>query len=173
MKKQLTLNQNNSSRVYALLEPIKTRVNGEDEYITELTIPEFISVGDFRGIGFGKYTQAVNTANVVIACSKLKKTEETALQSPDSLRCFEMISDLGLLDFKDECSQELTEIIQNIKPVMVLVRKITAEMSDIVEFACQVLELNRVNKAELNEMDIRDFMPAAIMVIEVFTRSKS
>jgi hypothetical protein len=172
MKKQLTLNQNNSGRVYTLLKPIKTRVKGEDEYITELTIPDFITVGDFRGIGFGKYTQAVNAGNVVIACTKLKKTEEVHLQSPDALRCFELINDLGLLEFKEECSEELAEIIDNITPVMVLVRKITAEMSDIVEFSCQVLELNRVNKAELNAMDIRDFMPAAIRIIEVFTKSK-
>jgi hypothetical protein len=172
MKSQLTLNQNNSGRVYTLIEPIKTRVNGEDEYITELTIPEFITVGDFRNIGFGKNTQTVNAFNVLLAATKLKKNDADQLHFADLTGYSEKITELSLLDFKEECSEELINIIDNIKPVMVLVRKITAEMSDIIDFSCQVLELNGLNKDELNAIDIREFMPAAQRVIEVFTRSK-
>ena len=153
---------------YILKYPFLSRVNGEDVMIEELNIPEFITVGMFRSVKSGG-TDAVKSSYIVNACSGIKKSDANFLQLPDILGYANQITDMGLVEFNEECNSELSKTIDTIKPVMILVKKITVNIDESVEFACQVLELNGHKKETLNAMDIREFMPAVSKVIEVFT----
>ncbi len=156
---------------YILKYPFKSRINGEDVMIEELNIPEFITVGMFRSVK-SQGTDIVKSSDILTACSGIKKNDANFLQVSDILGYINELNSLELLEFNEECNSELSKTIDTIKPVMILVKKITVNIDESVEFACQVLELNGHKKEVLNAMDIREFMPAVSRVIEVFTTGK-
>lgn len=138
--------------------PFKSRRNGEDVEISELPLPEVITVGMFRRAPI-KANQILWAHNLTEVCAKLGPYDAAKLMSPDAV---DYVATLApLLEADDAPGFDVPKI----RPVKALISKITASVNEPVEFAAQLLEHSGMKASEINAMDVRKFLPAVELVL--------
>jgi hypothetical protein len=150
--------------MYQLKSPIKSRVNGEDVTITDLPIPTVITVGMMRRVNFSN--ALLLAIELTTVCAGLDAWSEAKLQSADAIAYTQELS--ALLEPNINSTFTLPEI----RPVKAQIAKITANLSQGLEFACQALQVSGMSRDTLDAMDVRDFLPHVEKIIEVFTNPK-
>lgn len=153
--------------MYKLQTQIKWRdtKSQEDHLITELPLPDIVTVAQSRAIhGANEFELAHNMA-VVLGGLKTPQ-QKNGLEIPDALGYMAALTDAGLFD--DSQVEAFDFDVSTIKPVLALVKKLTCTMDKQTEFVCQVLEASGCDKAKLNTADIRSLRQIMPAVIGVF-----
>lgn len=151
---------------YTLQKPFKSRRNGEDVQITELEVPEIVTVGMMRKVPQGNALLAAH--GMTEACAKLGLMDAAKLETPDAVAYSNLLVDK--LNPHDEPGFKVPEI----KPIRALIAKITADInSQPIEFAAQVLEHSGMQRAEIDAMEIGAFLPAVELITGAFIGPKS
>lgn len=150
---------------YTLKTPYPSRRNGETVQVTELQLPEVVTVGMMRKVRQGLALMAAH--DVTEVCSGMTAFDASKLTTPDALGYADSLGD-RLRPF-DEPGFAVPEI----KPVKTLVQKLTADVSQPIEFAAQVLQHSGMKKADIDAMDVRGFLPAVEQIVESFTDPKA
>lgn len=153
---------------YKLLSPIKYRKDGQDAFLTELELPSVVTVKMMRQVKDVKKTLSV-PIDIAAAAANLTPLQKSGLELPDALAYVTMLNDAGLLDANEESAIKIPQV----KPVMSLINRITADTNAVYDFAAQVLILSGANEAEINAMDARDLMAVLPDILNVFTTGKA
>lgn len=149
---------------YQLQQPFKARQGGADVEYTELSIPDIVTVGMMRQVSPGNTLLRAHALTEV--CAGLGPFEAAKLATADAMGYVAAIGEL--LTPHDEPGFALPEI----KPVRALMAKITAEPTEQVEFAAQVLQHSGMARSEIDAMDVRAFIPAARLVAQAVASPK-
>ena len=151
--------------IYTLKTPFDSRVDGQTIKVTELLVPELITVGMMRKVQQGSVLGAAH--DLTNACAGLNVFDASKVTTPDALGYVEDLSDL--LQPFEVASFEVPEI----KPIQALVKKITVDATQPIEFCAQVLQHHGFKKTEIDAMDLRGFMPAIEEIMRSFFDPKT
>lgn len=151
--------------MYQLITPFKSRRDGVDVEYTELPVPEVVTVAMMRRLPVG--SELIFAHGLAEICAGLNAFEAAKLTTPDAIGYTDFIAEL--ITAFDEPGFEIPEI----KPVKALVAKITASVSQSVEFAAQVLQHSGMKRELINAMDIRAFLPAVEAIKEAVISPKN
>ena len=151
---------------YTLKHPFKSRRQGQDVEVTELPLPQVITVGLFRKAGnFGN--QLLWAHQMTEAAAGLNAIDASKLMTPDAIG---YVSELAsLLEPTDEHPDF---VIPEIRPVKALVKRITATPQEAAEFVAQVLIASGVKASDLDGMDVRKYLPLIQPVLEAMSDPK-
>ena len=149
---------------YLLQTPYKSRRNGKDLEVTELDLPEVVTVKMLRAVAPGN-TMAKAHA-LVEACTGMSPFDANSLTTPDALGYTAALADLLVPH------AEASFVVPVIKPVKTLIQKITVDVDHPVEFAAQVLQAQGMPRADIDAMDVRGFIPAIELVMAAFVGPK-
>ena len=149
---------------YTLQTPYKSRRDGQDVDVTELEIPEVVTVKMLRKVPPGNTMTKAHA--LVEACTGMSAFDAAKLTTPDALGYSEALGDR--LIPHDEPSFKVPDI----KPVKTLIQKITVDVDHPVEFAAQVLQAQGMPRAEIDEMDVRGFIPVIDLIMGAFVGPK-
>ena len=144
--------------VYTLKHPFKSRRDGRDVEVAELPLPELITVGMFRKAPL-RGNQMLWAHHMTEVCTGLNPIDASKVMTPDAIGYVAELAEL--LEPAADHGFELPEI----RPVRALVAKITVDQSDALEFAAQVLQHSGMKLADINAMDVRQFLPAVPLVL--------
>lgn len=153
--------------MHTLLSPIKARRNNADHTITELDIPEVVTVGMMRKVepSTNELLQALNLTAVLAGLDPISASK---LETQDAIAYVETITTLGLITANDVAGFDVPVI----KPLRAALQKVTASISNSLEFSAQVLEAAGMKRSEIDAMDFRDFAPAIPKITEAFISPK-
>ncbi len=151
--------------IYTLKYPFKSRRDGRDVEITELAIPSAVTVSMFRKAG-PTGNQLLWAHQFTEVCAGLNAIDASKLMTPDALGYVEEL--LPLITPFDE----VTVAIPEIKPVKSVIAKITANPNDTAEFAAQILAASGFKREELDNMDVRQFLPMLPQILEAMSDPK-
>lgn len=144
--------------MYQLKHPFKARRKGIEVEYTELPMPDVITVGMLRKVPAGN--SLLRSHALTEVCAGLGPFEAAKLSTADALGYTSGMA--HLLEPLEEPAFELPQI----RPVRALMAKITAEPSNPVEFAAQVLQHSGMQASAIDAMDVRGFLPAVPVVVE-------
>ncbi|MDP2380738.1 MAG: hypothetical protein Q8M35_09715 [Pseudohongiella sp.] len=154
-----------TDKTYKLTAPFDVRRNNENVQITELPLPEVVTVGLMRKVvASGSLLFAHELTE---ACAGLGPFEAAKLQTPDALGYISTIE--GLLWPEPLPGFEMPEI----KVFKALLKKITVEPNRPTEFVAQVLQHSGMARDDIDAMDYRAFAPAIPLVLEMFPGPKN
>lgn len=151
---------------YVLQTPYKSRRDGQDVLVTELDVPDVVTVGMMRKVPVGNALLAAHC--LTEACAKISTFDAAKLQTPDAIGYSNLLTDK--LAAHEVAGFEVPEI----KPVRALIAKITADINaQPIDFAAQVLQHSGMPRAEIDAMAIGAFLPAVEQIIGVFIDPKN
>lgn len=158
--------------MYQLKTPIKSRQKGADIEITELALPEVVTVGMMAAAQRQSGTDEAMAHNIDMAASISGLDPFTAakLSLADALGYLEALKKAGLLGRQEGVEPEFIEPIEPIelpviKPLRSSLKGVTATHFQPVELALQVLEKSGNPRAQYLSIDIRAFMPPASVML--------
>ena len=151
---------------YTLKHPFKSRRLGQDVEVTELPLPQTVTVGMFRKAG-SHANQLLWAHQMTEACAGLNAIDASKLMTPDAIGYVTALAPM-LEPTEDEPSLQVPEI----RPVKALVQRITAAPTDAAEFVAQVLVASGVKAGELDSLDVRQFLPVMQGVLEAMSDPK-
>lgn len=151
---------------YKLITPFKSRQNGQDVTISELEVPEVVTVAMMRKVDQSSALMAAHT--LTEACAKLSMIDGSKLESPDAIGYSNLLTDKltpdELIGFE----------LPLIRPVKSVIAKLTADINtQSIEFAAQVLEHSGMKREDIDAMPIGQFLPAVNLVKGAFIGPKS